>query len=340
MDKTKTKILYVITKSNWGGAQRYVFDLATSLPKEEFEIIVACGDSRKKEDGLSEMLVQKLTRSNIRVVLVPSLARDISIMKELAAFKELMFLFQTVFQNERPDIVHLNSSKAGGTGALAARLSGIKNVIFTSHGLSWDEDRNALSRTLIFLASCLTFLLCHKVVLITKNNFDRVKDFLFCKRKMVLIRNGIAPINFKPREEARREIMGQPIKDTPWIGTIGEFTRNKGQSYLVETAKLLKDKGLQFRLCFIGDGEDLPKIKKQAIESGLYNNPNSLAYIDLPGFVPDIASNLKAFEIFILTSVKEGLPYVLLEAGQAGLPIIASRVGGIPEFVVVRYETQ
>ena len=329
----RKKVLYVITKSNWGGAQRYVYDLATSLPKDKFDVAVACGDSRKKEGGLPGLLVQRLMKSDTKVILVPSFTRDISIMKEFAAFKELKSLFRTVFQNERPNVVHLNSSKAGGIGALAARFSGIKNIIFTSHGLPWNENRNMLSRTLIFLASYLTFLLCHKVILLSKSDFSRVKNLPFCKRRAVLIQNGIAPINFKSREDARREIIGKPIKDTPWIGTIAEFTRNKGLIYLVAAAALLKKRGLAFRMSLIGDGEDLPKIKKYAVESGLYNSPGSPAYIDLPGFVADYASNLKAFEIFVLSSVKEGLPYVLLEAGQAECAVVGSRIPRIVDVI-------
>jgi glycosyltransferase involved in cell wall biosynthesis len=327
----KTKILYVITKGGWGGAQRYVLDLVTSLPKEKFEVAVACGDSRIREGGLPGILVQKLEEKGIQIILVPSFTRDVSILKEFSAFKELWDIFKN--EKTRPDIVHLNSSKAGGIGALAARLAGIKKIIFTSHGLSWEEDRNILSRALIFFASYLTFLLCHKVIVISKSNFERVKHLWFCENKIVLIQNGIAPIDFKDGKEARREIMGIPIKDTPWIGTIAEFTRNKGLTYLVEAASLLKKHGFAFRMSLIGDGEDLPKIKKQAVKEGLYNNPNSPAYIDFPGFVPDYARNLKAFEIFILTSVKEGLPYVLLEAGQAGLAVIASNVGGIRNII-------
>lgn len=325
------KILYVITKSNWGGAQRYVFDLATTMKECGFDVAVACGDSRNTEGGLPGLLVQGLEKSGIRVILVPSFARDISIMKEFSVFKEL----KEIFKENHPDILHLNSSKAGGIGALAAHLVGIKNIIFTSHGLSWDEDRNTLSRALIFISSYATFLLCHKVILITKNNFDRVKNLPFCKKRMFLIQNGIAPIDFKSQEDART-IIGKPIKDTPWIGTTAEFTRNKGLSYLVEAASLLKKNGFTFRMSLAGDGEDLRKIKKQAEESGLYNTPRSRAYIDLlnfPGFEINVARNLKAFEIFVLASVKEGLPYVLLEAGQAGLAVVASKVGGIPDII-------
>lgn len=318
----KKKILFVITKSKWGGAQRYVFDLATNLPKDRFEVAVACGDSRNKKGGLPGLLVQRLKKKNVKVILVPSFTRDLSILRDVSALRELIQIFRV----EHPDVVHLNSSKAGGLGALAARFVGVPRVIFTSHGLAWDEDRNPIPKVLIYLASHLTFILCHEVITISDDTHRRVP-------KSTLIYNGISKIGFRERDEARESIIGQPIKDTPWIGTVGEFTRNKGLTYLVEAASLLKKRGFTFRMSLIGDGEDLLKIKKQAIDSGLYNNPGSSAYIDLPGFVTDFANNLKAFEIFVLASVKEGLPYVLLEAGQAGCAVVGSRIPGITDVV-------
>src|SRR3989344_5154373 len=94
----RRKVMYVITKSNWGGAQRYVYDLATSLPKDKFDIVVSCGDSRKEAKGFPGLLIQRLEKKGVRIILVPPLVRDISIIKEFATLKEL----RTLFQNERP----------------------------------------------------------------------------------------------------------------------------------------------------------------------------------------------------------------------------------------------
>src|SRR5690348_6940862 len=108
------KILYVITKSNWGGAQRYVFDLATHLPAG-YEPVVALGGTGGAGAGTG-LLAEKLKAAGIRVVYVQAFMRDISVTKDLGALAELTRLFK----KERPDAVHLNSSKAGGVGALAA----------------------------------------------------------------------------------------------------------------------------------------------------------------------------------------------------------------------------
>ena len=332
MNGRKKKILFVITKSNWGGAQRYVYDLATNLPKKSFDVAVAFGGTGEPGADIGH-LGKLLQEGGVSTIFIKNFARDIYLVKDILAFFELYSLFKK-YKKEGLDVVHLSSSKAGGIGALAAYLSGIENIVFTSHGLSWDEDRNIIFRTLIFLASYVTFILCCKIITVSKDNFKRVKRLRLCSKKVVLIHNGIAQIYFNTKEDARRKIVGIPIKDTPWIGTIAEFTRNKGLVYLVDVASLLKKRGLTFRMSLIGDGKDLPNIKKRAEENGLYNNPGSSAYIDFRGFMPDFAINLKAFDIFILTSVKEGLPYVLLEAGQAGIPVVASSVGGVPDIIV------
>ena len=105
----REKILYVITKGNWGGAQRYVFDLATNLPPGEFEAVVACGEGNA--------LPEKLVRAGIRCERISSLDRTVSF-ADIAAFREIFRLLK----KERPDILHLNSSRAALLGAIAARL--------------------------------------------------------------------------------------------------------------------------------------------------------------------------------------------------------------------------
>ncbi|MDO8523094.1 MAG: glycosyltransferase family 4 protein, partial [bacterium] len=112
------------------------------------------------------------------------------------------------------------------------------------------------------------------------------------------------------------------------IGTIAEFTKNKGLEYLVEAIQKLKEEGkLKFHLVIIGGGEDFEKIKQEVNRLDLENE------ILLAGFVMNAAKYLKAFDIFILPSLKEGLPYVVLEAMNAGLPIVASSVGGLTDLI-------
>src|SRR3989344_2148103 len=120
MENAKKKVLFIITKGNFGGAQRYVFDLATNLPKEKFEVVVACGEGN--------LLVERLGAEKIRAVKMSSSQRDINIIKDSKTFFEILRLIR----EEKPDVLHVNSSKAGGLGALAGRLTGIHKIIFTA----------------------------------------------------------------------------------------------------------------------------------------------------------------------------------------------------------------
>src|SRR3989344_4800606 len=104
----KKKILFVITKSNWGGAQRYVYDIATNMPRDRFELVVAAGG-----DGV---LIDKLKSAGIQTIAIRALDRDISIIKEILSFFSLL----AIYRRERPSVIHANSSKAGGVAATAA----------------------------------------------------------------------------------------------------------------------------------------------------------------------------------------------------------------------------
>ncbi|MBY0539680.1 glycosyltransferase [Patescibacteria group bacterium] len=300
------KILYLITKANWGGAQRYVYDLATNLPKDRFEVRVAFGT-----EGL---LAQKLEEKGVQTFSIKSMHRDISLTSDVSSFFELL----TLFRKEKPDIVHLNSSKAGGIGALAARVAGVPKIIFTAHGWPFWENRSTLARALIYLFSWLTAVLSDKVITVSDYDLKVAKEMLFVGHKAVRIYNGIGEQTFGSGEIIRQSFP----KSVRITGTIGELNKNKNQIALIEEAR----KNPDMHVAIVGDGEDRRFLIKKIEE---YNLDDRVKII---GF--NWASNvLKGFDVFALPSIKEGLPYVLLEAKAAGLPIVANRVGGVGEIL-------
>ena len=303
---THKKILFVITKSNWGGAQRYVFDLATAL-RNDFEVSVAFG-----QEGL---LAKKLRETHIKTFPIKALQRDVSIRSDVKSFFELLRLFRT----EKPDVVHLNSSKAAGIGALAARLARVPRIIFTAHGWPFWEHRNPISRSLIYLFSWMTALLAHKIIVVSDYDLRVAKKMPFIGDKAVRIYNGI-DLNFPLYSaDVIRNSFPKGVRIT---GTIGELNKNKNQIALIEEAK----NNPNMYVAIVGDGENRLYLKKKIEEYCLDTQ------VKLFGFMPaDLV--LRGFDIFALPSLKEGLPYVLLEAKAAGLPIIANRVGGVGEIV-------
>ena len=322
VSEKKRKILFVITKSNFGGAQRYVYDVATSLSPQYFDVTVAFGGTGIPNAGAG-ILQTMLARAHIRTFFIQNFARDIFIFKEFGALFELIALFR----KERPDVVHLNSSKAGGLGALAARIARVPRVVFTAHGWPHQEPRNSVSRALIYFFSWLTVLLAHHTIVVSHND-GRVVPALFKRKSVQVIHNGIeAGATLKIKKDARREletISGETLPDDEiWIMTVAEFTKNKNHRTLIRALQHIPGACL----ILIGAGEMKDTLKRLARTLNLQDRVHFI------GQVPRANEYVLAADIFVLPSLKEGFPYTILEAGVAGLPVVASSVGGIPEII-------
>ena len=310
----KLKILHVITKGNWGGAQRYVFDIATRLPHDHYESVVVYGEGT--------ILGEKLNGANIRTIRISSLGRDIDIVNDIKSAQVLFNIIRT----EAPDIVHLNSSKIGAIGAVVARIAKVPNIIFTGHGWAWNEDRTLLSKALITCIHWLTIQLCHTTIAVCEDVKRQILRLPFVSaEKIRVIPNGIGEIVFEEKHAARSKIGGGSEKI--WIGAIGELHRNKGFDILIDAFSRIDHETLNVGLYIIGEGEERKNLEQKIAEKHLEDS------VYLLGFIPNASTLLKAFDIFVMSSRTEAFPYVLLEAGLAQLPVIAPRVGGVPELV-------
>jgi len=315
----KKKILFVITKSNFGGAQKYVFDLATGLPKDQFDVAVALGGSG--------ILIQKLQAENIRVLPIFSLARDVNPLSDITTFFELW----RMFRKEKPDVAHLNSAKAGGVGALSAHLAGVQKIIFTAHGWAFNEERPTWQKLIIKFFSWVTVILSHETIAVSNAVRNNTAGWPFVVSKISVIKNGIKEPSFLLRNEARLHLFAKANIHVPEnafiVGTIAELHKSKGLTYAIEAFTKLMPENPNLYYFILGGGEEKERLETLV---GLHNLQGR---VFLLGFVDDASRYLKAFDIFLLPSMTEGLALVLLEAGLAGLPVVASRIGGIPEVI-------
>lgn len=310
------KILYCITKGNWGGAQRYVYDLSTHLPPG-FEAVVACGAN----DGSA--LIQNLIPKGIRTIELSSSQRDISIIKEIKLFFELY----KIIKKEKPDILHLNSSKIGGVGALAGRLARVPRIIFTSHGWAFKEERGSLEKFIILLLHWITVMLSHLTIAVSQKTKENISYMPFVKNKIIVIHNGIEKFDTLNKEEAEK-ILERKNKDQITIFSISELHRNKGLDRVIKGISLLRnDIKSKVHYYIAGSGEEEGKLTRLIQELRLEDRVNLL------GFVPNAKKLLTGADIFMFYSRNENLPFAILEAGLVGLPIIASNVGGVPEII-------
>ncbi len=297
MSSMRTKVLFIVTKSNWGGAQRYVFDLATNLP-QHYDPAVACGGT-----GL---LTEKLRAHGVRVHSIEAMQRDMSMLREISAFVSLL----SVIRRERPHIVHLNSSKAGVLGAVAARLLGVPKIVFSAHGWAYHEKRLLFIQWLWWLGHAATLALATDSIAVSEHIF-RTAPF---RRRMRIILHGIEL--YPPKQQ---HAPNDPIE----ILTIAELHRNKGIDVLLRALALLKPGS--YRATVIGEGQERENLESLA----------SLLQVavHLPGFIENASDKIDACDLFVLPSRTEALGYVLLEAGRAACAAIGTRVGGIPEVI-------
>ncbi|HNP75556.1 MAG TPA: glycosyltransferase family 4 protein [bacterium] len=319
------KILYLITQPEWGGAQRYVFDLAVFSKKQGHQVMVAAGPAQDRP------LLEKLAKQGLETYQLKNLVREISPVKDLAAIGEIKKLYQKL----QPDIIHLNSTKAGIIGSLAS--VGYRNckTIYTAHGWVFNEPLPKWKKNIFLWLEKLTARAKDKIICVSE--FDRqsaLDNKIAPNDKLISIHNGIDAdkIEFLPKTEALKELISDTdfqISDTDIIiSTIANFYPTKGLPYLIEAIQLLVTRySLPVTLIIIGDGEKRLELEKIIAEKKLNKK------VLLAGRKENASRYLKAFDIYACSSVKEGFPYSILEAMAGGLPIVTTNVGGIPEII-------
>ncbi|MHB0978230.1 MAG: glycosyltransferase family 4 protein [Minisyncoccota bacterium] len=309
------KILYGITKSNFGGAQRYVFDMAVGAKKAGHEVAVLCG--LPAQAGGHGTLIEKLNEENIRIIPLDTMERDISLSKEISSFFQII----KVLDEEDPDVFHINSSKMGGLGGVAGRIAHVKKIVFTAHGWAFNEPRPVWQKIIIKFFVWLTLLFSHKIICVSEKTRRDVSSWPFIKKKLKVIYNGLEKFGLTPRTD-----------ETFTVGTIAELHKIKGLDILLTAwSKFIKNlpaqAGHSAKLIIIGGGEERENLQNMANNLGISDN------VIFKGFVDNARSLLSTFDIFVLPSRSEAMPYAPLEAGLAGLPVIATSVGGIPEII-------
>ncbi len=312
----RKKVLFLITKSNWGGAQRYVYDLATLLDPAQFDVVVALGGNGT--------LVEMLNHAGIRTITIASLARDISIKKELAFAGELWHILDT----EKPDVFHVNSAKAGGVGTLLGRLHFVPRVFFTAHGWAFNEDRPWWQKIIIKTLHWITVLLSHRTIAVSSSIVSQLA-WPGVNQKMKVINPGRSIGVMYGKKEARQMLANfcpqlASIQNNAWVMTIAELHPIKRLSVLIDAAGKVDD---SVSFIIIGEGQEREQLEKSIAAYGLQER------VILVGAITEAARFLKAADIFILPSKSESYGYVVHEAGLAGVPVIATAVGGISDII-------
>ena len=322
----RVKILRVIARLNMGGPALHVAYLTEGLTKRGYDTTLVSGSLARGEDSMAFVA----DAHGVEIVRIDELGREISPLRDLLATIRLARLIR----KERPQILHTHTAKAGTVGRVAALLAGSRKppiVVHTFHGHVLRGYFGPV-RTLLFrllerwLAASTTAL----VAVSPQVRDDLVALGIAPRERFVVIRLGIElDERVTPEQNSRsesRRYLGIP-GDRFTVGWIGRMTAVKRTDDVLVAFKRLREHGVDAVLCMVGDGPDRVQLEQRAHELGLARDTVFLGYQE------DVAPFYAAFDALVLPSGNEGTPVSVIEALAAELPVVATRVGGVPDVV-------
>ena len=322
----RTKILRVIARLNMGGPALHVAYLTAGLRERGYDTTLVAGSLARGEDSMAFVADAR----DVDVIRIDELGREISPLRDLVATVKLARLIR----RERPDILHTHTAKAGTVGRVAALLAGRHAppiVVHTFHGHVlrgyFGPARSTFFRLLErWLAARTTALIAVS---------PQVRDDLIALRVAPPDRFAVIRLGIELDERVAgtqngglesRRYLGIP-PDRFAVGWIGRMTAVKRTDDVLVAFKRLRDDGVDAVLCMVGDGPDRPELERRAHELGIVRDTLFLGYQE------DVAPFYAAFDALVLPSSNEGTPVSAIEALAAGRPVVATRVGGVPDVV-------
>jgi glycosyltransferase involved in cell wall biosynthesis len=312
-------VCHIITKLELGGAQQNTLFTVSHLDETKYRRILITG-----EPGMLDQEVRTLP--NVEHFQVSSLVREISFFKDCRALWDLTCLLKRL----RPTIVHTHSSKAGIIGRLAARWANVPIVIHSIHGFGFTPSQHSFLRGLLVWVERIAAKGTTRFFAVSEANRRQGVDLkLFTKDQCSIIRSGIDVDLFRSVQvdvrRKKQELGLDPAR--PVVGMIAPFKPQKAPLDFVRVAARV------YRLCpdaqfvMVGDGELRADVERERARCGLEQ------VLHLLSWRRDVAEIHHCLDVFVLTSLWEGLPRVYLEALASGVPIVGTRVDGAEEVV-------
>ncbi len=313
-------VLHVITRLDRGGSAENT--LLSAALMTGYDTVVAVGPTQG-ERSPTEVLARE---RGVEFAEVPHLVRPIQPFADLRALWELWRLMR----RRRFDLVHTHTSKAGLLGRVAARLAGVPCLIHTAHGhVFYGYHGPALSRVFVWLERWAARFTGRLVALTRAEQEDQLRFGVAPAEKFAVVHSGV---DFGPfarpgaDPDITRRVLGLSL-DGLVIGTLGRLTPIKAQADLVRAFAQVRAQVPDAWLLLVGDGEERPALASLAEELGTADR------VVFAGWCEEVADTLRAMDIFALPSLNEGMGKALVEAMYVGLPVVATRVGGVPEVV-------
>lgn len=312
-------VLHVITLLELGGAQQNTLYSVAHHDRSRFRAALLAGTG-----GVLDEEALRIPDAEVR--LLPSLRREISPVADPVA----LFALARAFRRMGPAIVHTHSSKAGILGRLAARWARVPRVVHTVHGWSFNDTQPAPVSTFYRSLERVAARATDRIVCVSEKDRETgIALGIGARDRYVLVRSGIDLADFAPRPERRAAVRAAlgVAEGEILVGAVACLKPQKAPLDLVEAAAEARARDPRLRFVLAGDGELRGPVEERARALGLGES------FRLLGWRRDVPDLLAAMDLFVLTSLFEGLPRAVLQAMTAGVPVVATAVGGTPEVV-------
>jgi glycosyltransferase involved in cell wall biosynthesis len=316
----KAKVVHIVTRLDFGGAQQNTLHTVEHLDRERFEPVLVAGPGGYLDSRAREL------EGKLKVHFIEDLVREVSPLRDLTALFELT----RVLREENPAIVHTHSSKAGILGRIAAWLAGVPLVLHTFHGFGFHDRQHPLVKALYVWLERLAARISTRLIFVSRANVDyAARHGLVRPEDAVLIRSGVplaglpAPIPDKKEKRAAAGIRRDPVL----VLSVGNLKPQKNPEDFLRVAEAVSKKRPQISFVFVGDGPARAKLEARAIARGLSR------VVSFTGWREDVRELIAASDIFLMTSLWEGLPRALVEAMKSEIPPVCYATDGIRDLV-------
>lgn len=325
----KIKVAEVITRLDWGGSPDVVRSICCGADTGKFDVKLITGPS----ENVSERTRIFLEEFKNNIYVIPDMKRDIDLIDDIKAFFRLYYLFR----NEKFDIVHTHTAKAGILGRFAAYFAGTPYIIHTSHGHNFYGYFGAIGSKLIVILEKIMTVFTDRIIALTElEKEDLVRFKVSRPEKIIVFDSGIELDKFSRSDhfvkKFETDILGKKEefkikKGEMVVGMVNRLETVKGPEYFIDAAKIISETIPNVKYLIVGEGSLTKELELKCQENGIYDSTI------FTGWREDVPEILPVLDLLVLPSLNEAVGRVLIEAGACGIPVVATDVGGIPEIV-------
>ena len=319
----KAKVLHIVTKMVQCGGASLTVKLAAeaqSATGSPFEAALAHGVIGTDEDALE-------VADRVSVFHIPDLVREIAPWRDRRGLQQL----REVIRQYQPDVVHTHSSKAGVLGRTAARAEGVPLIVHHVHGWGFHDAMPAAKRSLYVHIERRMARRCDALLMVAQADVEIARRYRIGQpHQWRIIRSGIEvddfPATSPQRRERARKLLGLPA-DRFVVGTVAQMRPQKSPLDFVGVAARVAREAPEATFVWVGDGQMRAQVEAAVQGAGLQDR------FLLTGSRDDVQDLYPAFDVFLLTSLWEGLPRTVVEACVVGVPVVATSVAGTAEAI-------